>query len=242
MCHFPCDSVLTAGEIRQSHNVIIHNRRNHGSVRDLLALSSAALGKGWCREGDSSYPLQCVQFQFFAPVVFVTSVLDFWTSTKSLLSIGDWVTQYSPQTRRIWLRETGAYSRVTSGFTARTKVHMPITWHTGRQYSSQVPQHMALVTEPKANGAVAKFWGLWNCFWVSHLGKACFSKWLSSLLDCTEVSLSPTCTTHLPQRHFCPWIAIKLLLLKEGYEQWTSYSVILLPSLLCVGFSFFFLQ
>ena len=47
-------------------------------------------------------------------------------------------------TPRLWLRGAGASSWVTAGSTAVTEICLPITQHTGRQASSQVPCYMVL--------------------------------------------------------------------------------------------------
>ena len=61
--------------------------------------------------------------------------------------------------------------------------------------------------------------------------KPAFSKWPSSVLDSTEVSQPPTWISRSPQRHFCSWMAAKLLFLLGGRGLGTSYSTILLTSL-----------
>lgn len=46
---------------------------------------------------------------------------------------------------------------------------------------------------------------------------------------------------NLPQRHFCPWMNAKLLLLRGRYKQGVSYSAILLISLpIAIFFSWYF--
>lgn len=55
---------------------------------------------------------------------------------------------------------------------------------------------------------------------------------VAASLDCPEVSQFPTSVPQLPQKHFCLWMNVKLLLLMEGYKQEMSYSDNWLTSLL----------
>ena len=100
-----------------------------------------------------------------------TYLLETWTSTKDLLSMGDYLRQCFPGPRRPWLGGAGASSWATQGpqLGPRSAYLLPNTW----------------VGETSPG-----FLGVW-C-WIPQL----------------------------PQRHFCPWMDTKLLLLGRG--GWTG--------------------
>ena len=107
-----------------------------------------------------------------------------------------------------------------------------ITWCIGGHDSSEVPQQMVLMTEPKPRAAAPSSGGqscFQVCIWdhgqrISHLSKT------ASVLDCTRVSQSPNWIPKIPQRHFCLRMDAKLLLLNGRYKWRVSYLTILLTS------------
>lgn len=146
----------------------------------------------WVKSNSSSYPLQSIQVGFF--VLFLiqwctrTSPLDSWTSTKTLLSVGCSLDQCSPEVPEPWPRRARTGSRAISGSTGGTEVCMPISQRVGWQDSSQVPQHMVLMTEPKPDGAVTVFKSMelflglqLGSGWMSQqpMCEPVFSKWFS---------------------------------------------------------------
>lgn len=72
--------------------------RSHGPRRSLLALSCATLREGWHRQKETT-PLTLFIMSnngFFPPMAWnAISLLDYWTSTKALLPLGDCQNQCS---------------------------------------------------------------------------------------------------------------------------------------------------
>lgn len=83
-----------------------------------------------------SYSLHCVQTCTFLFQQCAETSLGVWISVKVFLSIDDCL--------RLWLRGADASSWVIASSIAVTEIYLPITQHTGRQASSQVPWHMVL--------------------------------------------------------------------------------------------------
>ena len=76
------------------------------------------------KSSSSLYLLECIQtFLFFYFVLLQlstgTSLLETWTSTKSLSSVGDCLRQCFSWSPRLWPRRTGAGPWVTAESTAR---------------------------------------------------------------------------------------------------------------------------
>ena len=97
-------------------------RRNHGS------LNCVTLGEVWSSKVNSfSYPLQHIQ----TCIIFVQhsagTSLETWTSTKALLSVGDFLSYWSPEAPTPQLRVAGVGLWTTAESITRTESCLPVS-------------------------------------------------------------------------------------------------------------------
>lgn len=95
-----------------------------------------------CPNSSFCFVLFCLGF--FPSNCTGTSLLETWTSTKTLSSVSNCLRQYSPGTSRQWLRGAKANSWANAGFTVVTEVYEPITQCMGGHDSSWAPWCMVL--------------------------------------------------------------------------------------------------
>lgn len=109
-----------------------------------------------------SYSLHCVQTCTFLFQQCAETSLGVWISAKVFLSIDDCL--------RLWLRGAGASWWVIASSIAVTEIYLPITQHTGRQASSQVPWHM-VESHSSHKGTLYACWGRMLKFYLEGKDK-----------------------------------------------------------------------
>lgn len=174
----------------------------------------------------SAYPLQCIHHQIFCSAMCWNFSIELQDFHKRSFICGDCFSQCSPGAPGLQLGggKGRSWSQFMSHFRVPTRMEvcMPITQHMGGW--QWVLWYMMLVTKPKSNRVVAESLGAQNCSWVYNQNLvsgsvtwvwACLPKMTLFILDYILRFLQLLAwILQLLQKHFCPWIDTKLLLLK----------------------------